>query len=302
MQESLKYLDPNTLTKLSRIDIIARLVVEGFISGLHKSPYRGFSVEFAEHREYAPGDDLKHLDWKVFGRTDRFYIKQYEEETNLRSNILLDTSESMVYKGAGPLTKLEYGCYVAASLAYMLLQQQDAVGLATFDSEIRRFVPAKSSPAHLRLLLHELNVAAGQRKTNLDTLFHDLAERVQRRGMIVVISDLFYDVDKTLLGLRHFRHRGHEVIVFNVVARDELEFGFTNMTLFEGLEDWGELLVNPKVIRKAYRQEVREFARRLRSGCLRNQIDFVQITTDTKLDVALSAYLAARMKRKPTRT
>jgi len=298
MQESLKYLDPKTLTKLSRQDIIARLVVEGFISGLHKSPYHGFSVEFAEHREYVPGDDIKHLDWKVFGKTDRYYIKQYEEETNLRSNILLDTSESMAYKGSGPVTKLEYGCFIAASLAYMLLQQQDAVGLATFDSEIRRFVPAKSSPAHLRLLLHELNIAAGAKKTNLDTLFHDLAERIQRRGMIVVISDLFFDVEKILLGLRHFRHKRHEVIVLNVLARDEVEFDFQNMTLFDGMEDWGELLVNPRAIKEAYRAEVDEFTRTMKSGCLRNQIDFVQITTDTKLDVALSAYLAARMKRK----
>ena len=298
MQESLKYLDPKTLTKLSRLDIIARLVVEGFISGLHKSPYHGFSVEFAEHREYVPGDDIKHLDWKVFGKTDRYYIKQYEEETNLRSNILLDTSESMAYKGSGPVTKLEYGCFIAASLAYMLLQQQDAVGLATFDSEIRRFVPAKSSPAHLRLLLHELNIAAGAKKTNLDTLFHDLAERIQRRGMIVVISDLFFDVEKILLGLRHFRHKRHEVIVLNVLARDEVEFDFQNMTLFDGMEDWGELLVNPRAIKEAYRAEVDEFTRTMKSGCLRNQIDFVQITTDTKLDVALSAYLAARMKRK----
>src|SRR3990172_601697 len=185
-----KYLDPKTLTKIQGLDLKARLIVEGYISGKHKSPYHGFSVEFAEHREYTPGDDLKHLDWKVLGKTDRLYIKQYEEETNLRSYLLVDTSESMKYASPGNISKLEYALYIAASLTYMLVRQQDSVGLVLFDNAVKKFVPASSSPAHLRLILHELTQIVPEQRTDTGMIFHDLAERIKRKGLVVILSDL----------------------------------------------------------------------------------------------------------------
>ena len=296
MSEYQKYLDPKTLTKISKLDLLARLVVEGYISGLHRSPYHGFSVEFADRREYVPGDDIKHVDWRVYAKSDRYYIKQYEEETNLRCTILLDVSESMRY-GSGPVTKQDYACYIAASLTYLLLQQQDSVGLATFDNQVRKFIPPKSSPAHLRLLLHEMNQVKPERKTNMDLIFHDVAERVSRRGMIVIISDLFDDVEKILMGLRHFRHKKHEVVVFHVLDEYELTFPFDDTTLFEGLEETGQVVTEPRSLRDTYVEEVKDFVTRLKKGCRQHRIDYVQMSTDQKLDVALSAYLAARAAR-----
>jgi uncharacterized protein (DUF58 family) len=289
-----KYLDPKTLTKIGNLDLKARLIVEGYISGMHKSPYHGFSVEFAEHREYTPGDDLKHLDWKVFGKSDRYYIKQYEEETNLRSYILLDTSESMKYASPGHISKLEYACYIAASLGYMLIQQQDSVGLVLFDNKIKRFVPASASPAHLRLLLHELSQVAPEQRTETGTIFHDLAERIKRKGLVVILSDLFDDPDKLLFGLQHFRHKRHEVIVFQILDAFETDFPFDNMTLFEGYEGWQELLCDPRNLRKGYLEEYHSFTEKMKRGCRNNKIDFVPVCTKHPLDVVLSAYLAAR--------
>ncbi|MFH0938081.1 MAG: DUF58 domain-containing protein [Planctomycetota bacterium] len=289
-----KYLDPKTLTKIGNLDLKARLIVEGYISGMHKSPYHGFSVEFAEHREYTSGDDLKHLDWKVFGKSDRYYIKQYEEETNLRSYILLDTSESMKYASPGHISKLEYACYIAASLSYMLIQQQDSVGLVLFDNKIKRFVPSSASPAHLRLLLHELSQLAPEQRTDTGRIFHDLAERIKRRGLVVILSDLFDNPDKLLSGLQHFRHRRHEVIVFQILDVFETDFPFDNMTRFDGYEGWPELLCDPRTLRKGYLEEYHAFAEKMKRGCRNNKIDFVPICTKHPLDVVLSAYLATR--------
>jgi uncharacterized protein (DUF58 family) len=289
-----KYLDPKTLTKINNLDLKARLIVEGYISGMHKSPYHGFSVEFAEHREYTPGDDLKHLDWKVFGKSDRYYIKQYEEETNLRSYFLLDTSESMKFASPGHISKLEYACYIAASLSYLLIQQQDSVGLVLFDNSIKRFVPASASPAHLRLLLHELSQIAPEKRTDTGGLFHDLAERIKRKGLVVILSDLFDDPERLLFGLQHFRHRRHEVIVFQILDAFEMDFPFDNMTLFDGYEGWQELLCDPRNLRKGYLEEYRAFTEKMKRGCRNNKIDFVPVCTKHPLDVVLSAYLAAR--------
>jgi uncharacterized protein (DUF58 family) len=290
-----KYLDPRTLTKIGGLDIKARLIVEGFISGQHKSPYHGFSVEFAEHREYSPGDDLKHLDWKVLGKTDRFYIKQYEEETNLRAYMLLDTSESMKYASPGNISKLEYACYIAASLSYLLIRQQDSVGLVVFDNAVKKFIPASSSPAHLRLLLHELSRLEPESRTDTGVIFHDLAERIKRKGLVIILSDLFDDPEKLLFGLQHFRHKRHEVIVFHILDEYERDFPFPNMTLFEGYEGWDDLLVDPRALRKAYLEEYEDFTSRLKRGCRNNKIDFVPINTKHPLDVVLSAYLANRL-------
>ena len=289
-----KYLDPKVLARISRLDIKARLVVEGFISGLHKSPFHGFSVEFAQHREYSPGDDLKHLDWKVYGRSDRYCIKEYEEETNLRCHILLDTSESMNYASPGQMTKLEYGCYIAATLSYMLLRQQDAVGLTTFDNAIKKMVPSSASPAQLRTVLYELCQIAPEKKTDMSLLFHDLAERVKRRGLVVLISDLFDSAENILRCLQHFRHKRHEVIVFHVLDDAEMKFPFKDMTKFVGLENWPELIIDPPALRRAYLEEYENFAAAMRKGCLNMRIDYVPMNTSLPLDVAITAYLATR--------
>jgi uncharacterized protein (DUF58 family) len=289
-----RYLDPKTLTKLGSLDLTARLIVEGYISGQHRSPYHGFSVEFAQHREYSPGDDLKHLDWKVFGKSDRFYVKQYEEETNLRSYILLDTSESMKYASPGNISKLEYACFVAASLSYLLIRQQDSVGMVLFDNKIKKFIPSSASPAHLRLLLHELTQIVPEERTETGTIFHDLAERIKRKGLVVILSDLFDDPENLLSGLQHFRHRRHEVIVFQILDDFESSFPFGNMTLFEGYENWPRLLCDPRALRKGYLEEYHAFTEKMKRGCRNNKIDFVPINTKHPLDVVLSAYLATR--------
>ncbi len=293
-KQAAKYLDHKTISKASRLEIRARLIVEGFISGMHRSPYHGFSVEFAQHREYVPGDDLKHLDWKVFGRADRYYIKEYEEETNLRCSILLDTSESMNYSSGKHISKLEYGCYIAATLSYMLLRQQDSVGLSLFDNEIKKMIPASASPAQLRLILSELAQIVPEKRTDMGLLFHDLAERISRRGLVVIISDLFDDPQKILAGLRHFRHRRHEVIVFHLLDEAETTFKFRDMTRFMGLEEWPELTVDAPSLRKGYLEEYENFTQAMRKGCLNTRIDYIQMTTDKPLDVALTGFLANR--------
>jgi uncharacterized protein (DUF58 family) len=290
-----RFLDPKTLTKISRLDIVARLVVEGFVTGLHRSPYHGFSVEFAEYREYVPGDDIKHIDWKVYARSDRLYIKQYEEETNLTATILIDGSESMRYGSdpEGP-TKLEYGCFIAASLAYLVLRQRDSVGLGIFDDSVRRFIPPGSSPSHRNLVLDALSNIEPRERTGLGPVLHTMAERCKRKGLVIIISDLFDDPAEILAGLRHFRHRRHEVIVFHVMDHAERTFPFESMTKFRGLEALGEVLCDPSAVRQAYLNEVESFIGELRHGCRADRIDYVPVDTQTPLDVVLTSYLATR--------
>jgi len=320
-QDPRRYLDPKFLARISRLEVKARLIVEGFISGLHKSPYHGFSVEFAEHREYVPGDDIRHIDWKVFGRSDRFYIKQYEEETNLKAYILLDVSQSMAYPYASnPLSnaaaakagtgstgglvakaaatarvsKFEYGTYVAAGLAYLLLRQQDAVGLALFDDRVRSFVNPSSNPSHLQALLGEIEGSSLREKTNVGSIFHEFADRIKRKGLILIVSDLFDDAEHLKRGLKHLRYKNHEVIVFHILDEDELTFPFRRMTLFEGLEGLPELLANPQVLREAYLAELNTYLAEVRKVCRDTHIDYVRLDTSDHLDVALTAYLAKR--------
>jgi uncharacterized protein (DUF58 family) len=293
-----KYLNPQTLSRLEGLELRARLIVEGYVSGVHRSPYHGFSIEFAEHREYAPGDDLRYVDWKVFGKTDKVYLKQYEEETNLVSYLLLDTSESMRYRSEGAaLSKLEYAQCIAGALSYLILQQQDSVGLVTFDKEIRALIRASSNPSHLKSLLHVMEQSAAERKTATGPIFHDLAERLKKRGIVVVLSDLFDDVPSMLAGLKHFRHRRHEVILFHVLDPAELDFPFRQPTLFKGLEEWPEVLVDPRGLRKAYLAEFQKFVHAVKLGCRKERIDYVEMRTDQPLDVALSSYLSSRMIR-----
>ncbi|REJ68594.1 MAG: DUF58 domain-containing protein [Planctomycetota bacterium] len=284
------------LAKLEGLELRAKRVIEGYVAGLHRSPYHGFSVEFAEHREYAPGDDLRYLDWKVYGRTDKYYLKQYEEETNLITYLLLDTSESMRYaSNAASLSKLEYAKCVAASLAYLVLRQQDSVGMVTFDDQIRHLVRQSSNPSHIKQLLHVLEDATANRKTDTGRIFHDLAERLKKRGIVLIFSDLFDDVESMMTGLKHFRHRRHEVILFHLLDPAELDFPFRQTTKFIGLEELPDVVTDPRSLRKAYLEEVGQFVRAVQRGCRSNNIEYVQIRTDQSLEIALSAFLSKRM-------
>jgi uncharacterized protein (DUF58 family) len=295
-QELQRYLDPKVLAKITRLDLQARLVVEGFISGLHRSPFHGFSVEFASHREYVPGDDIKHVDWKVLGRTDRYYIKQYEEETNLKATFLLDASESMRYgsQRREGLTKYGYAAAAAASLGFLLLQQQDAVGLAVFDEELRSYLPASANPNQIKTLVHAMDVQAPKAKTSLEHICHSVAEKVPRRGLVCVVSDLFVDVDGVIRGLEHFRHYDHEVIVLHVMDADELTFPFQGNTMFRGLEETGQITIEPRALRKGYLDAVDRFCREVKRKCIASRIDYKLISTADHLDAALLAFLAAR--------
>jgi len=294
-EELHKYLDPKVLSKITRLDLQARLVVEGFISGLHRSPFHGFSVEFASHREYVPGDDIKHIDWKVLGKTDRYYIKQYEEETNLKATFLLDASESMHYGGGnGKMSKYQYAAAVAASLGFLLLQQQDAVGLAIFDEDIRTFLPASANPNQIKQFVHAVDVIEPKQKTSLEPICHSLAEKIARRGLICVVSDLFVDIDGVLRGLEHFRHYGHEVMVMHILDEDELTFPFQGNTMFDGLEATGRLLVEPRALREGYLEALNAFCREVKRKCVASRIDYKLISTADYMDAALLSFLAAR--------
>jgi uncharacterized protein (DUF58 family) len=292
-----KYLNPQTLASLEGLDLQARMVVEGYVAGMHPSPYHGFSVEFAEHREYVPGDDIRHVDWKVWSKTDKLYLKQYEEETNLLLYLLLDTSESMSYASGQNVTKLKYAQFIAAALAYMVLQQQDSVGLAIFDDMVRRYLRPAGQPTHLKELLHIMDITPARDKSDLGMVFHDLAERFKKRGVVAILSDLFDDVPRIIAGLKHFRHRRHEVIVFHILDPAELEFPFRQTTLFKGMEGLPEILTEPHALRRAYQAEIGAYLAEIKKGCQMINIDYVPLRTDQELDTALSSYLASRATR-----
>jgi uncharacterized protein (DUF58 family) len=260
---------------------------------MHRSPYRGFSVEFAEHREYAPGDDLRYLDWKVFGKSDRFYVKRYEEETNLLCHIVLDISESMDF-GTEGVRKFDYAATVAAALAHLVVEQNDAAGLVLFDDDVRTVLPPGNGSLHLQHLFRTIEKAEPRGKTDVGKVLLRVSEELRKRGLVVVVSDLVGDVEATLRGLRQLRSRRHDVIVLQVLDPAEVEFPFDKMTLFEGLEEFPDLLADPKALRRAYLERLDEFRRRLRAGCLAERIDVVEMNTRTPLDVALTSYLARR--------
>jgi uncharacterized protein (DUF58 family) len=293
-----KYLDPKTLDKTKRLDLRARLVVEGFITGNHKSPYNGFAVEFASHREYSPGDEIKHIDWKVWSKTDRLYIKQYEEETNLKCTILLDCSKSMRYgEHAKPAwSKFDYAATAAASLTHLLQKQQDAVGLITFNTQVAKKLPASSHPSHFKLMMHELEQTEPDDKTDVGKVFPQLAQQIGRRGLIVLFSDLFVDLDTLADALRQFRLRKHEVVVMHVLHEDELTFPFQDNMLFKGLEVEQELHAEPRALRRSYLEIIEKFQQQVRKICASSGIDYVQMGTNTPLDVTLSNYLTFRQK------
>jgi uncharacterized protein (DUF58 family) len=302
MTETSNYLDPKVLNKVAKLELRARLVVEGFVTGMHKSPYRGFSVEFAQHREYVPGDDLRYLDWKIFGKSDRFVIKQFEEETNLRAHLFLDQSESMNYAHEGGMSKFDYSATAVASLAYLIQQQADAVGLTLFDEKVCRQVPPSNTRASLGNLFATLDQAkARNQKTKVGSVLHELASQLRQRGMVMIFSDLFDQPEEIIKGLREIAQRGHDVVVFHVFDRDEVEFPFERMTLFQGMEQMPELLVDPKSLRDAYLAEVEKFAEAIKKGCLQHRIDYVRVVNSTPLDVVLTSYLTARAARKKRR-
>jgi uncharacterized protein (DUF58 family) len=294
-QDYRKYLDPAVVSKLASIELKARMVVEGFIVGLHRSPYHGFSVEFAEHRQYMPGDDFKHIDWKVYGKSDRFYIKQFEEETNLKAYILLDASRSMGYKSNG-ISKLEYGSYLAASLAYLMLRQQDAPGLLVYDEKIRSYIPPRGARSHITPILTSLNGTEPSNMTDASVAFHELADRIKRRGLIIVISDLLDDPEKLLLGLKHFRHRQHEVIVFQILDPYERSFAYKGEARFKDMETGRELLTDPWQIRKDYMARLDEYLSDISRTCRDSQIDYHLLDSSIPFDKALFGYLAKRSK------
>jgi uncharacterized protein (DUF58 family) len=288
-----QFLQPEAVSKLANMSLVARLVVEGFITGLHRSPYHGFSVEFAEHRPYMPGDDIRHIDWKVLGKTDRFYLKEYEEETNLKTYLLMDNSASMGYRSAA-VSKLQYATWLAAGLSYLMLHQRDAVGLVTFDEKIRKFLPPRSMNSYLTLILQELQRTTSQGETRIGQTFHQLAERMSRRGLVIIFSDLFDQPQDILSGLKHFRHNKHEVIVFHVLDPLERFFNFKQDGTFVDLETGEKLATQPWHIRSDYCRLMDKFTETLKKGCREQRIDYVLMDTSEDFDRALLHYLIKR--------
>ena len=294
MPDSRRFLHPEAIRRISRLDLRARHIVEGFLSGMHRSPYFGHSVEFRQHREYVPGDDLRHVDWKVWARQDRLTVKQFEEDTNLRCTLMVDLSRSMEY-GAGPMNKFEIASTIAASLAWLILHQHDAVGCVTFDEQIRSTVPTRTKRTHLNSIIESLNVQQPKDKTDLSALLKQVAETFPRRGMMVLISDLLSDRESLFRGLRLLRQRGHDVLVLHVMDDDELDFPFSGPTRFEGLESEASLNCNPRALREGYLEALQEFLDEIRHTSAQNGIDYALIRTSDPLDAALASFISARM-------
>jgi uncharacterized protein (DUF58 family) len=290
----LQFLEPHVVARLSNMELRARLVVEGFIAGMHRSPYHGFSVEFAEHRQYMPGDAIRFVDWKIYGRTGRYYIKQYEEETNLKATIIVDTSSSMGYASPGNLTKLTYGSYLAAALAYLLVRQQDAVGLALFDDRLRQYFPPHATRPYLRELLAQLQNLRPSGVTGAGRALHQAADRMKRRGLVVVISDLLDEPSDVITALKHFRHKKNEVIVMQVLDPLERTFAFGGDAIFRDIETTEKVTTQPWHIQRSYREAMGMFLAGYKKECMEHAIDYLLLDTVTPFDVALSRYLARR--------
>lgn len=296
MEQSLKYLKPEVVAQLANMELRARLVVEGFITGLHKSPYHGFSVEFTEHRQYMPGDEIKHIDWKAYGKTDKYFIKQFEEETNLKSYIILDASRSMDYSSNGHLRKVEYASYIAAALSYLMVEQRDAVGLTIYDEKVQTSLPPRATKLYLKQLLKELENLKPGNKTNTAESLHYVAEQIKRRGLVIILSDLFDDPAKVTTAFKHFRHKGNEVIVMQVLDPMERSFAFGTDAVFKDMETNEELTTQPWHIQKAYQQSMKEFLDYYKKECRENNIDYVLLDTSMPFDKALFEYLNKRRR------
>ena len=287
------YLEPELLSKLQNLSIKAKYVVEGFMLGLHKSPYHGFSVEFSEHRPYGFGDEVRHIDWKLWSKTDKYYVKQFEEETNLKAHIILDQSRSMDY-GSSDISKFEYSKLLAASFAYILIKQQDAVGLALFDEQINKLIPPKSIPSHLNVLLSHMEQSKPGSKTNIAQALHHSAEGISKRGLVIVISDFMDNPNAVMGGLRHLRHKGHEVIVFHILDKLELNFDFNERIKFIDKETGDEITTDPWHITKQYNQHFKKHCDFIKHACGQNKVEYIQLQSNQPLDVALSELLLKR--------
>ena len=289
-----KYFDPKVLAGISNLSLRARWVVEGIMSGIHRSRSKGFSVEFEEHREYSPGDEIRRIDWKALGKFDRYFIKEYEDETNLRAYLLLDTSASMDYSSDG-ISKFDYGCTLTASLAYLILRQQDAAGLVTFSNRIENFIPPRAKRDYLTQIVHALENQRPGGETNVGRILEEIAGQIKRRGIVVLVSDLLDEPAQILKGLRLFRFKGNDVIVFHILDQAELDLPFEGNILFEDLEAANlNVIADPRAIRQTYRQVVEEFTGQMRKECHDSSIDYQLISTSTPLDRALSSYLSWR--------
>jgi uncharacterized protein (DUF58 family) len=290
-------LDPTALARFGRLELIARLVVEGVMSGLHKSPFKGFSVEFAEHRQYGPGDEIRHIDWRAFGKTDRYFVKEYEEETNLRAYLVVDSSGSMGYAGQ-TVAKFEHARRLAASLAYLMISQRDAVGLVTFDDTVRAMIPPRSAPGHFSVLCRALEETKVGGETPLSGILHALAERIRRRGLVIILSDAFDRLDDLTAALRHLRHRHHEVLFFHTLAPEEEEFSFRRPTRFRNLERRDhQLRVDPVTLRAAYLERFTAFCRGLKEQVQAMRADYHKASTAETVESTLLDYLSARSRR-----
>ena len=294
MSDPKRFLHPEAIKRISRMDLRARQIVEGFLSGMHRSPYFGQSVEFLQHREYATGDDLRHIDWKVWAKQDRYYIKQFEEDTNMRGTLLVDVSASMQY-GSGALSKYEYAATLAVCMAYMLLRQQDAVGCVAFDDAIRTTVPLRTKRNHLMSVVEAIERSEPRRKTDLRQILMQAAESYPKRGMMVLVSDLLAERQGVLRGIRMLRQRGHDVLVFHVMDDDELDFPFTGATRFEGLELPRSLTCNPRALREGYLNSLQRYLDEIRRGCASFGADYALVRTSEPLDAALATFLSNRL-------
>jgi uncharacterized protein (DUF58 family) len=294
MPDSRRFLHPEAIKRIARLDLRARHVVEGFLSGMHRSPYFGQSVEFRQHRQYTYGDDLRYVDWKVWAKQDRYYVKQFEEDTNLRCTLLCDVSGSMHY-GRGPMNKYEYGCTVAVSLAYLVLRQQDAVGCVAFDDAARITVPLRTKRNHLDSIIKALELSSPRNKTDLYQILRNVTESSPRRGLMVLVSDLLVDRPGLFRGLRLLRSRGHDVLVFHILDDDELDFPFNGPTRFEGLELPEQLRCNPRALREGYLAALNAYLEEVRRGCSRHGVDYALLRTSQPLDAALATYLNNRL-------
>lgn len=290
-----RFIKPEVLSRISNMELLARTVVEGFVSGLHKSPYKGFSVEFMEYRPYMPGDDPLRVDWKLYGRTDRYYVKEFEDETNTRLNLVVDMSGSMGYT-SGTVSKLDYAQYLAASLAYFMYRQRDAVGITFFDEKVLERIPPRSTTGHMRTILAHLDRIELGTQTSVGKPLHQLAETMRRRGLVVVISDLLDEPEAILEGLQHFRYEGHEVIVFHIMDRQEVDFDFSDVIEFEDMETGEKILLVSESAKAMYKANLEAYLTTLKEGCASLGIDYSLVRTDQPLDFALFEYLAARRR------
>jgi uncharacterized protein (DUF58 family) len=291
-----RYIDPKGLEMVARMELIARQAVEGFLSGRHPSPYHGSSVEYADHRPYTISDPIRMLDWKLLAKTDKYYVKLFEDQTNLRCTILLDISRSMNFAADGRMTKLDYGSFLTAALGYLMLRQNDAVGLAIFDNQLRHYLPSRCTASHFRYMVDLLESVRPHEDSRIGIVMHELAGRLKRRGLVIIISDLLDDTEALFKALGHFRYQKHEVIVFHVMDPHELNFPYNRLTRFKDIEGAGTVVTNPENVRRHYLQRLGDFLNEVRAGCLERNVSYELLSTDTAWDLALSAYLGKRSR------